>query len=598
MSELLHNVHSIFKDHDGLLIDKGYYNIPLYQRGYKWSQKQVEKLLDDINRFLPSSGKFYCVQNITLVPDSNGWYNVVDGQQRLTTMVLILSALGEKELVKNKVRFPHNSIREKTNSFLNDLIANCDREDILDLYKTWNNLISEHPHFDHQDIYYIYHAYKAISDWLHGLEDKDKFKQKLLNDVKFISNYIEGQEEEKIFGNLNSKRIYLDGADLVRAILITRVTNEESKRESDIKNIVRVNERRVRIGWHLDEINYWWSQPYIREYFNPWIKLKSTGDTKFDREKHSINNLLFLFAEIDNHDVLSLEIIESYKSALQLYKKIDKVNSTLRDWYNDKEIYHYLGFLFAQKRSTKDFSFKSLWRFWNSECNSRKDFKTYLLKIIKVEIFGKKSLEELFENGKNWYEGDPRSLVQILLLLDIIDANLNYKDRLKSHAFFKSGNDIEHIFPQNPEDVKDKKGFIDFLLNFDEDLTSEAILTSFEEKKENEDYQEKLNVFLDDYLKNISVHSIGNLVLLYDSLNRSIGRKPYTQKRRRVLQHFNEGNYIQPHTLKVFARYFQDEKTSGLDLEHWTQHDIEANENSIMNTLSNFFKFNIDDGQK
>ena len=66
-------------------------------------------------------------------------------------------------------------------------------------------------------------------------EEIEKFKSKLLYDVKFIINYIEGNQEEKIFSNLNSKRIYLDGSDLVRAILITRVTIEESKKESDIK---------------------------------------------------------------------------------------------------------------------------------------------------------------------------------------------------------------------------------------------------------------------------------------------------------------------------------------------------------------------------
>ena len=75
MNELLQNVHSIFKN-DGFLKlhDKEYYNIPLYQRGYKWTQKQVGKLLEDIDRFSPNAGKFYCVQNITLVPTSNGCF--------------------------------------------------------------------------------------------------------------------------------------------------------------------------------------------------------------------------------------------------------------------------------------------------------------------------------------------------------------------------------------------------------------------------------------------------------------------------------------------------------------------------------------------
>ena len=598
MSELLHNVHSIFKDEDGFLsnYDKEYYNIPLYQRGYKWSRKQVEKLLDDIDRFKPSSGKFYCVQNITLVPDSRGWFNVVDGQQRLTTMVLILSALDEKEMVNHKVKFPNNSIREKTNSFLNDFITNHDGDDVLDIYESWEGLISEHPDFDHQDIYYIYHAYKVINDWLDELEDKDEFKQKLLEHVKFISNYIEGEEEERIFGNLNSKRIYLDGADLVRAILITRVTLEESKKESDIKNIVRINERRVRIGWHLDEINHWWSHVNVQTYFSAWINIESEGDIIFDAKKNPINRLISLFAESEEKSVLNLDLIENYESALELYKKLNKLHNTLKDWYNDKEIYHYLGFLFAQKRGRKGFNFYTVWEFWLKKCDSRTEFKAFLLTLVKNEIFGENSIEELFDDSKNWYEGDTKTLVQILLLLDIVDANKEYKDKLKSHAFFKKGNDIEHIFPQNPQTIKEKSGFVEFLLKFDDNLKNEDLLLEYNERKEDEDYQIELDLFIEDYTREISIHSIGNLVLLYDSLNRSISNNPYAYKRKRVMQYFNEGNYIQPHTLKVFARYFQDGITSGLDLEHWTQQDIINNEKAIRDTLYNFFKTNLKNG--
>ncbi|WP_417558962.1 DUF262 domain-containing protein [Mesoflavibacter zeaxanthinifaciens] len=598
MSELLHNVHSIFKNENGFLsnYNKDFYNIPLYQRGYKWSKKQVEKLLDDIDRFTPSSGKFYCVQNITLVPDSNGWFNVVDGQQRLTTMVLILSALGEKEMVNLKVKFPHNSIREKTNSFLNDFITNKDGDDVLDLYETWEDLISEHPDFDHQDIYYIYHAYQVINDWLNDLDDKEEFKAKLLDHVKFISNYIEGEEEERIFGNLNSKRIYLDGADLVRAILITRVTLEESKNESDIKNIVRINERRVRIGWHLDDINHWWSANDVQTYFSAWIKIGSDGDIVFDIKKNPINRLLSLFAESEEKGALNLDFIEDYESALELYKKINKLHNTLKDWYNDKEIYHYLGFLFAQTRDKKDFGFITIWNYWRNQCSSRLKFKTYLLKLIKKEVFGDSTIKELFEESKNWYEGDNTTLVQILLLLDIIQVNNDYKDKLKSHAFFKKGNDIEHIFPQNPQTIKEKAGFVKFLLKYDDKLKAEELLLDYDKRKDEEDYQIELDLFIEDYTRDISIHSIGNLVLLYDSLNKSISNNPYAYKRKRVMQHFNEGNYIQPHTLKVFARYFQDNNTSGLDLEHWTQEDITNNEKKIKDTLYNFFKTNLKDG--
>lgn len=590
MSELLHNVETIFKKDDGFLgmHQMNFYNIPLYQRGYKWTTKQVEKLLYDIDRFTPMTGKFYCVQNITLVPQEKGYFNVVDGQQRLATMALILSRLDKKELVKHKVRFPKNSIREKTNKFINKYITDTETN-LFDEFSDWEDFSNRYPEFDHQDIYFLFQAYAAIDDWFNNRDDQDEYRDKLLKHVKFITNYIEGENEERIFGNLNSKRIYLDGADLVRAILITRVTNEEAGSDNPLKDKIRINERRVRIGWQLDEVNRWWSDENVQVYFDPWLKVPSSGEIAFNTEKYPINRLLTLFAESENNDELSLDIIEDYDSALELYKKINKLHETLKDWYSDKEIYHYLGFLFAQVRSKKDFDFAKIWNYWKNESVKRSDFKFYLLREIKKEIFGSEPISEVFGENKNWYEGDNQTLVQILLMLDIIDANKDYKDKLLSPAFFKTGNDIEHIFPQTPQNIEEEGDFIKFLLKYDEKLKKNKLLKRFELEKDDPEYQSELEDFFESYTKKISIHSIGNLVLLYNSLNRSIKNNPYAFKRRKVMQYFNDGNFIQPHTLKVFARYFQKDGTTGLDLEHWTEDDINSNEEAIKETLFNFF---------
>jgi uncharacterized protein with ParB-like and HNH nuclease domain len=98
---------------------------------------------------LQTPGKFYCVQNITLIPQEE-YFNIVDGQQRLATMVLILSSLDEKDLVRNKVRFPKNSIREKTNEFINEFITNGDF-DLVNNFSGWDLFIGKYPEFDHQD---------------------------------------------------------------------------------------------------------------------------------------------------------------------------------------------------------------------------------------------------------------------------------------------------------------------------------------------------------------------------------------------------------------------------------------------------------------
>ena len=136
MSNLLYTVEEIFGNNaESYLIKnkKDFYNIPVYQRGYKWKPEQVTKLLEDVNNFVPEDNKFYCLQNITLVPSKiASVFNVVDGQQRLTTLVLLLSYLNQKDLGKGKVRFPENSIREETNKFLNEIIS-VDASKILNI---------------------------------------------------------------------------------------------------------------------------------------------------------------------------------------------------------------------------------------------------------------------------------------------------------------------------------------------------------------------------------------------------------------------------------------------------------------------------------
>ena len=276
--KLLYSVKEIFSD-DGFLKEKNteFYNIPHYQRGYKWNSNNVIKLLDDIQNSNVKDDLFYCIQNITITK-KNDVYNVIDGQQRLTTLTIILSYLGEKELVYNKVRFPDNSIRKYTNEILNNWITNKEF-DFYSQFPDWKSIIESKPEYDLQDIYHIVLVAFNVKQWFEKLNEKEgesyvaNFKNKLLHNVKLIVNEVGGnQSEEKIFANLNSKRIPLDGSDLIRAILITRVAREEAREEGDLKTIIFVNERRIKLGWELDQINGWWSKDNVRAYFKRFIK--------------------------------------------------------------------------------------------------------------------------------------------------------------------------------------------------------------------------------------------------------------------------------------------------------------------------------------
>lgn len=94
MEELIYSTQYIFQEylkrHNCC-----FFNIPEYQRGYKWTADNVTQLLNDLRNFKKiSEYEFYCLQNITLTKSSlfnEPCFNVIDGQQRLTTLFIILS---------------------------------------------------------------------------------------------------------------------------------------------------------------------------------------------------------------------------------------------------------------------------------------------------------------------------------------------------------------------------------------------------------------------------------------------------------------------------------------------------------------------------
>ncbi|EJF53971.1 hypothetical protein SapgrDRAFT_2303 [Saprospira grandis DSM 2844] len=608
MGQLLYTIKEVFQK-EGYLsaFKKVDYYIPLYQRGYKWTSKQVDKLLDDIHRFEPEGAKFYCLQNITLVPEGT-CFNVVDGQQRLTTLVLLLSYLGDKNLVKDKLRFPKHSIRRYTNDFLKEIVT---KEESVFPNSSWEDFILTRQYYDRQDIYHLFGAYKAIESWfekkkLSNNKDKSKFSDKILNHVKIIINKIDKEgniSEEKIFGNLNSKRVPLDGADLVRAIIITRVAKEEGEREGDIKNIVRVNEKRVKIGWQLDQINNWWSREEVKNYFTQFISIKSEeagiGNKLFKENKYPINLLYLLFAEKQGESELTLELIERYNNnAIALYKELLELNNSLKDWFEDRGLYHYLGFLFFNDNRPKNkggISFYKIWEIWKSS-KTRSTFKILLKKKMRRLIKKDEGALDFTNMEINWYDDKDKTSVKILVLMDVIHCSQFEGQAFLPHtAFTKANNDIEHIFPQNPAEINKKKDYIHFLNTHIVPKEKQFDLANFDSKKEDEKYLLNVDNFIEEHISAIKINSIGNLVLLYSSLNRSLGNKAYTYKRARVVEYFNKGHFIQPHTFKVFVRYFNNELHENKDLDYWTNQDIEANAIKITQTIQNFFKTETDD---
>ena len=78
----------------GDLLDEHFF-VPSYQRGYRWTKREVTALLEDIDAFQRSAqpDSYYCLQPVVVRRNAQGTLDLVDGQQRLTTLFLILQRL-------------------------------------------------------------------------------------------------------------------------------------------------------------------------------------------------------------------------------------------------------------------------------------------------------------------------------------------------------------------------------------------------------------------------------------------------------------------------------------------------------------------------
>jgi uncharacterized protein with ParB-like and HNH nuclease domain len=307
MDELIYSTRQIFTEY---LKMEGcdFFNIPEYQRGYKWTVDNIIQLLEDLKGFKQnSSDEFYCLQNITITKtniNGHSCFNVIDGQQRLTTLFILISYIQRN--MSNKVLSAESnilrySIREETDKFLRESILTGDY---------WND-VEYKPAT--KDQYYIAEVAKAVAEWfnINNLEERT-----ILDHLKLIVNKVESGEEETVFASLNGGKVDLDGADLVRAILITRaakqkypslisektlhqIANDDINLNINIKvsSLGKINEFRVKLGIELDMMNNWWSDRKVRSYFEQLLPNRISQNKSFKYSEYPIDLLYYAFFE-------------------------------------------------------------------------------------------------------------------------------------------------------------------------------------------------------------------------------------------------------------------------------------------------------------
>jgi len=182
--------------------------IPSYQRGYRWSEKEVSDLLNDISEFTPKQiddtdekKTWYCLQPIVVRIKSGQQYEVIDGQQRLTTIYLILYYLNQMYTEEN--RTPLFELNYETRPTSHSFLKQLKKDEIRD---------------ENIDFYFISTAYKTICNWFKQDNfDINDFQSKFKFNTKVI--WFESNEDDSIaiFTRLNiGKGVILFLVEIVR----------------------------------------------------------------------------------------------------------------------------------------------------------------------------------------------------------------------------------------------------------------------------------------------------------------------------------------------------------------------------------------------
>ena len=150
------------------LFDKDNYIIPMYQRNYAWGETEIIQLLDDIED--AEDGKDYYIGSLIVDQKDLNNYEVIDGQQRLTTLFLLNVYLGTPGLSRDSLSF---QARKKSN----DTLKTIDTENYKRYYG--NEQFSEE----------ILDGFRIIEEYFRKHDNMKRFNKKL-NDVTILRTQV------------------------------------------------------------------------------------------------------------------------------------------------------------------------------------------------------------------------------------------------------------------------------------------------------------------------------------------------------------------------------------------------------------------------
>ena len=551
---------------------QGHFYVPDYQRGYRWGKTEVEALLNDVYEYggkpKKAENESYCLQPV-VVRNLGDKYELIDGQQRLTTLYLIYVYMNKAS--GGFMSEPRFSISYETREESADFLNNPDES------KKETNI----------DFFFIYNAYQTIADWF---QSKGKIQSTLTNINKYLDECVkiiwyevpDTENSANLFTRLNIGKIPLTSSELVKALFL--------KNESE--NSIRQEE--LSLEWDNMEKELhnedFWGFLTISETDNYPTRLDLVLDlisrkTVYDKETYST----FFYFDKKYKEGSSLE---------DIWSEIQHHFLTLKEWFYDHDFYHKIGYLIASNS-------KSLVDILDSYADkSKTSFRMYLEESIKESINFQKPHNELD------YEHDYNAIKRLLLLFNVESVRqIDGKKRRFPFDRHKRENwSLEHIHAQHSQGLQTNEKVKEWLNAHIKSLESldstgqnelisdmKSLVKEIEDNPKTTKVKEKFEPIQQNVVAALSpadedseyIHQLSNMALLSSGQNSAVSNYTFDAKRNLILEMDKKGLYIPFCTKMVFLKYYSNDDTN---LHFWGKNDRDAYFNAIQTVLANYLQ--------
>lgn len=620
--------------------------IPDYQRGYRWTPSLAIQMLDDFKEFIEdledeekNPGQFYCLQPIVVKPfekEGRIFYELIDGQQRLTTLLIILKHLEDairSEIGKDK--FKHFCLTYQTpRHSLGD-------ENLID------HIINGTPDIDaNVDDFYMQLVSESIKEWFdeNGMRgkmasfilgerldknDNNRDKAKNVRVLWYEIGTAEKDTSVNIFTHLNIGKIPLTNGELIKASFIrssSKKLSEKIAREWDV----------IEQKLQNDKFWYFLRKSKSLDKYETRIELIFDLISGWEKDKEfywTFNHFSNLIAD---------------KSAEIVWMQVKDYFRELEYWFKDNNLFHLLGFLIECGVTIPEVKKLAIVEEPNSVAVTQKEpkrrTKSEFLKEIKVRVKEKMSDVDV---SKITYNDDDK-IRRTLLLFNILSVSRDQKSEVRfpfhNYKNSKMGWDKEHIASQT-ENVSTPEGadrgkWVEDMTYYFTGINIDKIESSDDDQDRNEAYISKIKDYLaekmadqrDKYNQEINYiirlvdlkeslakkkrtpqendilsnkfkdlytllakeftkedledkDGIGNIALLNPEINRSYGNAFFAIKRMIIRDKDEAGIFIPIATRNAFMKYYSPKVTN---MFYWTKEDADAYRKAIVTVLDEY----------